>query len=181
MHCTYHTIRIGSCLRSIILPGALGMLVACQPSTTQNTLDIPKNDIQSIDSKLNSNTASKIIFDIPALLHKSIPQIRKELGQPIDEVQANPVNTERSLLYENKDVSLTVDYFTDDIRVEVISLMGKRDSTSFQHLLPLGNLSANSRDYTIDTLYSEKKGFFRGVAVRLNKSNDSATVRSLVK
>lgn len=127
-------------------------------------------EVNSTTQQLTSPrpAASSVVFDIPALLRQSVAQVKASLGPPIDELQANVTDTERSLVYKRNGLVLTVDYFIDRQNIEVISLTGERDTTTFQHLLQLGNLSQTSTAYTIDTLRSEKARLYRGIAVSLN-------------
>lgn len=144
-------------------------LVACQQQTdvVQSTLSEKNRPAKQISSL---HSAASAVFDIPVLLQLSIPQVKAKLGTPLEELQANAANTERSLVYKKGGLILSVYYILDTPNVEVISLTNERDTTAFRYLLPLGNISPSINTYRIDTLFGQKPGLYRGIAVRINPS-----------
>ena len=152
-----------------------GLLAACQQQT-DTTHSLPDKSIPATRQVVSSHLAtSPVVFDIPVLLRLSVAQVKAKLGPPADELQANAVNTERSLVYKKHGLVLSVNYFIDVPQVDVISLTNERDTTSFQYLLPLGNLSSTSPTYVIDTLRGKKVGFYRGIAVSPNPPIEYST------
>ncbi|RZK27751.1 MAG: hypothetical protein EOO61_23010 [Hymenobacter sp.] len=146
-------------------------LVGCQQqsdashSTANNIEAAARIDGKQANAPVKTNN---IVFDIPALLPLTLAQVKAKLGKPVEELQANVTNTERSLIYKKHGLILSIDYFADSPKIEVIGFMNKRDTISFDYLLPLGNLELSDSGYVIDTIRGERPNTYRGIAVRLD-------------
>lgn len=162
------------CMCFSLLLICTSFLVACQQQndvvhSTLSKKNRPANQISPLHS------AASAVFDIPVLLQLSVTQVKAKLGTPLEELQANAANTERSLIYKKDGLILSVYYILDTPNVDVISLTNERDTTDFRYLLPLGNVSPSIDTYRIDTLFGQKPGLYRGIAVRINASVEMPT------
>ena len=111
-------------------------------------------------------TRSRVVFDVPSLLRISILDVRKKLGPPADELQANVTDTERSLIYNKNGLRLTIDYIVETNQVDIISLAATRDTTAYSYLVPLGNLNQDDTTYVIKPQQSEKSGYYHGILIQ---------------
>jgi hypothetical protein len=108
------------------------------------------------------------IFDMPALMKLSISQIRSKLGPPLDEMQANVTDTERSLIYKKDGLKLTIDYIVQTGQVDDIALTTEHDTDDYVHLESLGNLSQQDTAYSIEPQPGKSAGNYEGVLIRPN-------------
>ena len=155
-------------LKLLALAGCFLLTYSCKERPT--SMQEPSTKTKSLASKtsISAKKSSSTVFDIPSLLHLSISQAKAKLGRPMDEEQADYENATRVLIYKKQGLVLTVSYLVGTQQVDMVSLAIDRDTTAFQYLLPLGNLSATNNSYSIDTLHSEKVGLYRGIVVRAN-------------
>ena len=172
MACNFRVIVLNYGSKLLVLTGCFVLACGCQekPAPTQKASAKMKTERSSLASKPSTlvNRDNPAVFDIPPLLQLSVSQAKAKLGPPIDEVQADYENATRMLIYKKQGLVLSVSYLVDTRQVDMVSLSIERDTTATQYLLPLGNLSANDNAYLVDTLHSEKAGFYRGIVVRRN-------------
>ncbi|WP_156176228.1 hypothetical protein [Hymenobacter terrenus] len=139
-------------------------------SSAQVAKDTAKPTPQTYTSNLISQKAnSTVVFDVPSLLRLSMLEVKKKLGPPNDELQANVTDTERSLVYDKKGLRLTINYFVRTNQIDNISLATiNHDTTAYSYLEPIGNLRHQDTTYVIKPQEGEKAGQYHGLLITPN-------------
>lgn len=151
-------------ISTVMLSSCREKQVSSQTAGDDVTVSTPIADSGQISGKVRQDIA----FDVPTLLRLSIPQVKKKLGPPADELQANVTDTERSLVYNRNDIQLTINYIVETNRIDNIGLAAKRDTTAYAYLEPLGNLSRLDTAYVIEPQQGEKVGQYHGILIKPN-------------
>ena len=158
--------------KTLILLSSFTLLWSCQekPIPVHEISAKQKTEQPPLSPEVLPSTSKKrpVVFDVPPLLRLSVNQVKAKLGRPFGDEQADYENATRVLIYKKSGLVLSVGYFVNTQQVDMVSLAIDRDTTAFQYLLPLGNLSPISTAYSVDTLHSDKVGFYRGIVVRPN-------------
>ena len=154
---------------------AVCLLGSCRDkkASVQLIHDAKKAPVQTdVSGSQQSSVHNAATFDVPTLLPLSSLQVRKKLGPPIDELQADAFDGARSLVYSKNGLQLTVDYFVENNQVDRILLAPTHDTTAYQFLLPAGNLIQQDTTYTIEPQPGEKPGYYHGILIKHNPPLD---------
>jgi len=114
-------------------------------------------------------TASQtVVFDVPALLGKNIEQVARQLGKSTGPDTPNLTVNEVERTYVRQGYKLVVTYDTTSRKVTgfVLPVPGPGAQTKdCRKLLAAGNLESGNARYTVDSLASDKEGYFTGLAI----------------
>lgn len=157
--------------------GLLLLLVACSSPEEKKTAEAgitagpaPGPTTAPTDTTSTEQTAPsrEAVFDVPALLGKNIDEITRLLGKPGEPDASNLTVDELERRYSRKGYRLIINYDqkTRQVAGFFLSAPGLSGETKdCGSILKAGNLNPASTAYAIDTLRSERKGYFTGVAV----------------
>lgn len=155
----------------LILAVSAGVLCSCrdkQASTQAVRGDVKLSAPINVPGQALGKVRQAVAFDVPSLLQLSVPQIKRRLGPPADELQANVTDTERSLIYNKNGIQLTINYIVETNQIDNIGLAAKRDTTAYAYLEPLGNLNQQDTAYVIEPQQGEKAGQFHSLLIKPN-------------
>ena len=154
---------------------SLLLLVACssaeekKPHDAEITAAVPPAvSAVSADTVSEQPIPREIAFDIPALLGKNIDAITQILGKPSEADASNMSADELERRYTKKGYRLVINYDKKNRQVAGFFLSAPEpqgETNDCSKILEAGNLNPTSASYAIDTLRSERKGYFTGVVV----------------
>jgi hypothetical protein len=108
------------------------------------------------------------VFDVPALLGKNIEQVARQLGKATGPDIPNLTVNEVERTYVRQGYKLVVTYDTTSRQVTGFVMPAPEpagQTKDCRKLLEAGSLESGNARYTVDSLTSDKAGYFKGLAI----------------